>query len=82
MCRAESRQFERDLTVAQQLLQVVQPQIDDVAQLLFAQRTEDHDVIHAVEKLRPEALAENLHYLLTRTLEGFLSIERFALQHL
>ena len=49
-------QLERDLAIGQQLLQIREPQIDDVGQLLFAQRTEDDDVVDAVEELRPEAL--------------------------
>ncbi len=44
-------------------------------QLLLSQRTEDHYIVHAVEKLRPEALPQQLHHLLARRVK-----RRFAVQ--
>src|SRR6516164_2631333 len=48
------RQLERNLAIGQQSSQILQPQLDNLHQLLLTQRTEDDDVVHAVQELRPE----------------------------
>src|SRR5690349_8045981 len=45
------RQLERDLALAEQLLEPRQLQLHDVLDLLRAERTEDDDVVDAVEEL-------------------------------
>ena len=45
-------------------------------QLLFAQRTEDDDVVDAVEELRPEALPQHFHHLLARLLKAASLVQR------
>jgi hypothetical protein len=68
-------QLKRDLARFQQLAQIGQAQIDNVHQLLLSQRTENHYIVYAVEKFRPEALPQQLHHLLARLVK-----RRFALQ--
>ena len=57
------------------------PQIENRAQLRIAQRTEDHHVIHAVEELRPEVLAQHPHHALARHVEVVLGLQRLAGEH-
>src|SRR5579864_1341965 len=73
-------QFERDLALGEQATYVFQPQLDDLHQLLLAQRTEDDDVIDAVQELWLEVRMELVHYLLGDVFEpGFvLGSARFA----
>ena len=47
-------ELERNLAVGQQAAHVFEPQLDDLDQLLFAQRAEDDDVVDAVQELGPE----------------------------
>ena len=48
------RQLDADLAIGQQTPQVFEAQLDDLRQLLPAERVEDDDVVHAVEELRLE----------------------------
>ena len=43
-------QFQRNLAVGQQAANVFQAQIDDLDELLFAERAEDDDVVDAVQE--------------------------------
>jgi hypothetical protein len=62
-------QLDSDVAVCQLSLKVLEPEIDDVRQLLFAQRTEDDEVVDAVQKLRTEVLPQDIHHLLARPVE-------------
>ena len=44
-------QLERNLAIGQQAANVFQAQLDDLHQLLLAQRPEDDDVVDAVQEL-------------------------------
>ena len=81
-CRAAVGQLERDLARLQQLAQIGQAQIDNVLQLLLTQRTEDHDIVHAVEKLRPEALPQQLHHLLPCRVKRRFAVQVLRLQQM
>src|SRR5262249_30985145 len=58
------RVIERQLHVAlgQALAQVEQLDVDDGADLARAERVEHHDVVDAVDELRPETLLHDLHH--------------------
>jgi hypothetical protein len=56
----------------QQLHDVPQLQLDDPLDLPSAQRAEHHDVVDAVQKLRPEEFPQSAHRQLSRLL-GILS---------
>ena len=75
-------EFERNVPVGEQLLQVLQPQVNDVGQLLFAQRTEENDIVHAIEELWPEALPQHVEHQFARCIKGCFAGERVALQQL
>jgi hypothetical protein len=66
------RQLQRNLPVFQQLAHFVQPQVQNVRHLRLSQRTEDHRIVHAVQKLRPEVLAQHAHHALARHVEVVL----------
>ena len=51
-------ELECDFAVAQEFAEVVEAEVDDVGEVRFAERVEDHDVIDAVEELGAELLAE------------------------
>src|SRR5690242_6337247 len=46
--------LKRDLAIGQQAANIFQPQLDDLDQLILSERTEDDDVVHAIQELRPE----------------------------
>ncbi len=48
------RQLNADFPISQQTPQVFEPQVDDLRQLLSAERIKDDDVVHAVQELRLE----------------------------
>src|ERR1051326_6640388 len=50
------RELDGDLALSQKLAQIVQPQLDDMRQLLLAQRLEHNDVVNSVQELRTEVL--------------------------
>ena len=62
------------MPIHQHLLQILQPQIHNMRQLALAQRMEDHDVIHAIQKLRPEMLAQLIHHAHLRISEAVLAL--------
>ena len=68
------RHLERNLTVGQESRQLGEPKLDDVLQLCLAERMKDHDVVHAVQKLRPKVLPQNLHYAARGVLEAVFTI--------
>src|SRR3954468_23695634 len=53
-------QLQRQPTLAQELLEAMELQVDDVLDLALAERSEDDDVVDTVEKLRPEMLAQRI----------------------
>src|SRR5450759_1731806 len=57
------RQLKRELSVREQLLELRQLQIDDVLDFRLAKRSEDDDVVDAIEKLRAEMLSEGVRHL-------------------
>src|SRR4051812_29512672 len=56
-------QLERELSLSEQLLEPLELQVDDMLNLLLAERTEDDDVINAVEKLGTEVLTQSAQHL-------------------
>src|SRR5208337_1340236 len=52
------RQFNLDLALSQNLPQVLELKVDDLFDLLLAERVEDHDLVHAIDELRPEVLEQ------------------------
>ena len=54
-------ELDGDLAVGQQLVEVGEAKVDDVFELLFAERMEDHHVVDAVEELGAEVLAQHAH---------------------
>ncbi len=56
-------QREAQLSRPEHRIQLDQLQIDDLRDLLLAQGPEDHDVIDAIEELRPELLAQHAQHL-------------------
>src|SRR5437899_750955 len=75
-------EFERDLAIGQQTANIFQPQLDDPDQLILSERTEDDDVVHAVEELRPEVRVQQVLHLLRRHLELCVRTNAFGLQKL
>ena len=63
-------QLQRNLAIGEQAANVFEAQLDDPYQLFLAQRTEDDDVVDAVQELRLEVRVQQLLYLLA----GFLEI--------
>jgi hypothetical protein len=59
-------QLDGDLAVAQQRAQPLQLNLDDLLQLLPAERVEDHDLVDAVEELRAEVAAQHLAHTRAR----------------
>src|ERR1700694_2877099 len=57
------RQLEREFPVAEQPLQLLELQIDDVLYLRFSKWAEDDDVVDAIEELRAEVLSEGVGHL-------------------
>src|ERR1035438_1172853 len=56
--------FERNFAVRKQTPQIFEPQVDDLNQLLFAERMEDDDVVHAIEELGFEMAVQRVQHLL------------------
>src|SRR3989454_8428956 len=73
-------QLERNLALGQQTAHIFQAQLDDLHQLLLAQRAEEDDVIHPVEELRLEVPVQGVHYLLRGLGEILLGAQAFGLQ--
>ena len=80
VARADSVSSSEMCPVFKQLPQVVQPQFQNLAQLRMAQRLEDHNIVHAVQKLRPEVLAQNSHHRFARHVEVVLGLQRISVQ--
>ena len=59
---------------AEHVLQVRKAQIDDVRELRLAERMEDDDVVHAVEELRAEVLAQLVHDAGLRVVEAVFAL--------
>src|SRR5712691_7412713 len=57
------RYLERQFAIGEQLLHALDLNVDDLRDVLVRQRTEDDDVVHAVQELRLERLAQQLHHL-------------------
>ena len=74
------RELDGDLAIGQQFAQIIQPQLNNVRKLLFVQRTEDDDVVHAIEKLRTEVLPQGFHDVPRGFLKSFRRAETFRLQ--
>ena len=60
-----SRQLQSYLPLRQQLHYVAHLKFDDALDLILAEGTEKHDVVHAIQKLRAEQFAQRGHGLLT-----------------
>src|SRR6266849_50137 len=73
-------QLKRNLALGQQTAHIFQAQVDDLHQLLLAQRAEEDDVIHPVEELRLEVPVQGVHYLLRGLGEILLGAQAFGLQ--
>src|SRR6185295_9732448 len=73
-------QLKRNLAVGQQAANVFQTQLDNFHQLLFAQRTEDDNVVHPVQKLRLEVAVQGIHHLLRGFIKFFLRTRTLGLQ--
>src|SRR5262245_54399206 len=54
-------ELEADLALAQASLQVLELDIDDLANVLLLERVKHDDVVDAIDELRAEALADDLH---------------------
>ena len=72
--------LKRDAAVREQVLHIFKPQADDVRELLFVQRAEQHDVIDAVQELRAEVLLQHFGDVFTRKLPAVFVFERFSVQ--
>src|SRR5213593_4114627 len=57
------RQLECELPIAEQALESLELKVDDVLDLLPAERTEDDDVINAIEELGTEVLTQRVRDL-------------------
>jgi hypothetical protein len=68
----------RDAAVGEQVLHVLKPQADDVRELGFAERAEEHDVVDAIEELGAEVLFEDVGDFFARELPAVFVFERFA----
>ncbi len=55
-------ELQLDIPLGQPLAQVRQLDVHDGAQLVPAQRMEHHDVVDAVDELRPEVLLHDLQH--------------------
>src|SRR5271170_911859 len=62
------RQMQRNLSFGQPLHQVLHLQVNDVLDLVLAQRTEQHNIINAIQKFRTEDFPQRRHGLLARLL--------------
>src|SRR6266567_3214947 len=60
-CRVSK--FERYFAISQQASHIFQSQLDYLHQLLFAERSENNDVVHAVQELRFEVGMQCVHHL-------------------
>src|SRR6202035_3591012 len=74
------RKLDRDFAIGQQAADIFKPQLDNLDQLFFAERTEDNDVVNTVQKLRPEMAMQHAHHLLAGFFEIFRRTEIFGLQ--
>ena len=66
--------YRYNAVIGEELLEVRESQVDDVLQLLFAERVEDHHVVDAVEELRAEVLAQDSHDALAGFLEAVFAL--------
>ena len=57
---AARRELERDLALGEPRADLLELQLDDLADLLERERVEHHDVVDAVEELGPERRAQRL----------------------
>src|SRR5688572_23620833 len=57
------RELERELSVSEKLLELLELQLDDVLDLLLAERSEDDDVVDTVEEFRTEMLPQRVGHL-------------------
>ena len=75
-------ELERDLAIGQQAANVFEPQLDDLDQLLFAERAEDDDVVDAVQELGLEVRVQQVQDLLRGLVEVGIGLQALGLQEL
>src|SRR5215470_2345764 len=73
-------QLDRDFAVGQETAKVFEAQIDNLDQLLLAERTEHDHVVDTVQELGFEMSMQGIHDLLTGVLKGFGCADIVGLQ--
>src|SRR5208337_4476994 len=68
------RQFDLNLALRQQVLEITELQFDDLLDVILAQWVEDHNLVHAVQELGTEVFEQRL---VDSFLEGFGNSRRF-----
>jgi len=72
-------ELDRDLAIGEQAAHILKAQLYDLHQLFFAERTEDNDVIDAIQKFRPEVAVQRVHHLFAGLFEIFRRAEVLGL---
>src|SRR5882757_9809964 len=60
------RNLQRDLSICKETFEILEPQVDDVRQLIFSKWVEDDDIVDTVEELRTELLTQLIHHTTPR----------------
>ena len=73
-------QLQRNLAVGEQTAQILETLVYNLHQLFIAERTEDDDVVHAIQELRSEVPVQRTQHLLRRLLKSGLGANVFRLE--